>query len=305
MMGYGYGTGGGWIATTVFWVGLLVLVVWILARAVRVGGGWGVAPPRDRHPDSAGDILDRRLAAGELDEETYRSMLAVLRSSSSHPDRAPVVGTAKRHWAPLVALLAVLGSGFVLADRDGDPGPGFGPWGGPGMPMMGGSAGSGWLAGDGDRVDDLSEARDRAEWFAAALGPELRVGEVMRFANHYYAEIEEPDGTKATEVLVDPSSGAVQLEFGPAMMWNTRFGMMARPGATAELSAEQAHDAAQEWADDRDGLTVAEPEAFPGYYTLHTLRDGRIEGMLSVHAVTGAVWFHSWHGEFQELSEGE
>ena len=74
-------------------------------------------------------------------------------------------------------------------------------------------------------------------------------------------------------------------------------------GTPARLSAERA--VARAWADDHDGLAVADPVAFPGYYTLHTLEDDRIEGMLSVNAVTGAVWYHGWHGEFQEMSEGE
>lgn len=212
--------------------------------------------------------------------------------------------TLKSLWIPLVALLAMLGSGAWLVTQDDDNGRGFNPWGGTGMPMMGGAAESGWPAGQRDPVDDLAEARDRAEDFAETLGPGLRVGEVMRFANNYYAELEESDGAKATEVLVDPSTGAVQLEFGPAMMWNTRYGMMTRPGVPARLSAEQARTTAQAWAEDHDGLTVAEAEAFPGYYTLHTLAGDRIEGMLSVNALTGAVWYHSWHGEFQEMSEG-
>lgn len=206
-------------------------------------------------------------------------------------------------WVPLIALLGMLVSGVWLVTQN--DGPGFGPWDRVGMPMMSGYAGSGWLAGDGDPVDDLAKARDRAEEFADRLGPGLQVGEVMRFTNNYYAELEESDGVKATEVLVDPSTGDVQLEFGPAMMWNTRYGMMVRSGAPAQLSVEQAQALAQAWAEDRNGLIVADAEAFPGYYTLHTLRDGRIEGMLSVNAVTGAVWYHSWHGEFQELSEGE
>lgn len=211
---------------------------------------------------------------------------------------------ANRFWLPLVALLAMLASGTWLVTQVDDFDRGSAFRNGAGLPMMGGPGGQGWLAGDADPVDDLAEARDRAEAFAARLGPGLEVGEVMRFANNYYAELEEPDGTKATEVLVDPATGASRLEFGPAMMWNTRYGVMARPGAPAKLSAAQAEDAAQEWADDRDGLTVADPEAFPGYYTLHTLRGGRIEGMLSVNAVTGMVWYHGWHDEFVEMSEG-
>lgn len=205
--------------------------------------------------------------------------------------------TAKRLWVPLVALLALIGSGTWLATQAD----GFGPWGA----MTGGYAGSEWLAGDGEPVDGLAEARDRAEEYAAVLGPDLRVGEVMRFTKNYYAELEEPDGTKATEILVDPSTGAVRLELGPAMMWNTRYGTMSRTGAPARLSAEQAEQVAQQWADDHDGLTVADAEAFPGYYTLHTLQQDRIEGMLSVNADTGDVWYHSWHGEFREMSEGD
>ena len=208
--------------------------------------------------------------------------------------------TAKKMWVPLLALLALLGSGSWLAGQAD----GFGPWAAEGGSTSGGHAGLQSLAGDGVPVSGLAEARDRAEKYAAVLGPNLRVGEVMRFSKNYYAELEEPDGTKTTEILVDPSTGAVRLELGPAMMWNTRYGTMSRAAAPARLDAEQAEQAAKQWADDHDGLTVADAEAFPGYYTLHTLRQGRIEGMLSVNAVTGDVWYHNWHGKFQEMSEG-
>lgn len=207
-------------------------------------------------------------------------------------------------WVPAVAVLAMLGSGaFLLADDD--CGRGFLPWQGPGMPMMGGYAGPGWSVGDGERVDDLGEARERAEAFAEQLGPDLQVGEVMQFSENFYAELEEPDGTLATEVLVDPSSGATRLEPGPAMMWNTRYGMMARPGAPVRIDAAEARDIAARWADDHDGLDVGEAEAFPGYYTLHTLRDDEVDGMLSVNATTGAVWYHGWHGDFVEMADAE
>ena len=39
-------------------------------------------------------------------------------------------------------------------------------------------------------------------------------------------------------------------------------------------------------------------DAFPGYYTLETLKGGKITGMISVNATTGAVWPHWWHGPF-------
>jgi hypothetical protein len=214
-------------------------------------------------------------------------------------------GRVGRLWVPLVSLVAVLGSGVWLATQEEGYGREFAPWDRMSGPMMGGNPGAGWLASDTDPVNDLAEARDRAEEYAETLAPDLRVGEVMRFTNNYYAELEEPDGTLATEVLIEPRTGAVQLEFGPAMMWNTRYGMMARSGAASRVSVEEAKDIAGQWADDRDGLTIADPDAFPGYYSVHTLREDRIEGMLSVNAVTGAVWYHGWHGDFQEMSEGE
>ena len=89
MMGYGYGMGAvGWIVMTIFWVGLITLVIWIISRALSTGGSWGDSTARrggsrDSVTESAEDILDRRFASGELDEETYRSMRATLRSSGT------------------------------------------------------------------------------------------------------------------------------------------------------------------------------------------------------------------------------
>jgi hypothetical protein len=70
------------------------------------------------------------------------------------------------------------------------------------------------------------------------------------------------------------------------------------------ISPDQAQDRAQKWLRDRDSdLTAGEAEAFPGYYTLHTLRSGKISGMLLVNAFTGAVWDHTWHGNYVATSE--
>jgi len=180
-----------------------------------------------------------------------------------------------------------------------------------GMGMMGGSYGTGMigggngmmagsygLPGDGRPVKTLAAARQRAQAYADRLG--LRAGEVMQFSNGFYAELLTGDGSGATEVLVDRVTGAVGVEYGPAMMWNTSYGMHAGAAATPPtVSAADAGRLAQRWLDDqRRGLTAGEPEAFPGYYTLHTLRGVTIVGMLSVNASTGAVWYHTWHGTF-------
>ncbi|WP_234048881.1 hypothetical protein [Streptomyces liliifuscus] len=93
-------------------------------------------------------------------------------------------------------------------------GDGRGSWG-PGM-MGDGMMGNWWLPGTGDRVQSLDQARQRAKAFSDRLG--LRVGEVMQFSRNFYAELQTSDGHGATEVLVNPADGAVQIEYGPAMM---------------------------------------------------------------------------------------
>jgi len=200
---------------------------------------------------------------------------------------------------------------------------------GPGM------MGYGPARGGGEPVKDIAQARRRAERFADRL--DLRVGEVMAFADNYYAELEEPDGDLATEVLIDPRTGATWTEPGPAMMWNTRYGMMRGGGdsrngpmmgaqgaggmmgqgadpnggggprsgsSRSSVSAAEAEQIAGRWlADSNSGLTVQTADAFPGYYTLHTMRGEAIAGMLSVNATTGAVWEHWWHGRFVTMTE--
>ncbi len=216
-------------------------------------------------------------------------------------------------WVPVLAVVALLASGTWLVTQQSGSGWGLGSeWDGSGM--MSGSDYDGMMGDygwskqqDAEPVDDLDQARDRAAGYAEVVQPGLEVGEVMRFENHYYADLQEPDGTKVTEVLIDPRSGAVRPEMGPATMWNTRFAMMGRNGgSTAGITAPQAQQIADDWlAEQGEGLTSQDPAQFPGYYTLHTLRDGEITGMISVHASTGDVWYHSWHDDFVEMSEHE
>jgi hypothetical protein len=153
----------------------------------------------------------------------------------------------------------------------------------------------------------------------------LEVTEIMEFERNYYAIVAEEDtGIGAMEVLVDKSSGAVGPEPGPNMMWNAEYGMMGRGGGMMgmlrpelgqgmggyatdgmTLSPEEAQDVAQRWLDSNlPGRTSGEADPFYGYYTLHFLNDGQIEGMLSVHGSSGDVWYHSWHGDFVTMIEG-
>ncbi len=276
----------------------------------------------------------------------------------------------------VTALAALVASVAVAATRDGGNG------GNRGMMQRYGAGMMGYSTRGGERVGGLAEAKRQAQRFADRL--DLKVGEVMRFTNHYYAELEERDGRLATEVLVEPETGTVYLEYGPAMMWNTRYGMMSdfrlrssgggmmgggsnggmmgdgsnggmmgggsnggmmgggvmgggsnggmmgsgmmgsstggmmgggmmggsadptwTPGVTTgDVSPQKARALATRWlAGQSSEVTVGEPDAFPGYYTLHVLENGRVAGMLSVNASTGAVWSHWWHGRFVSMLE--
>ena len=171
--------------------------------------------------------------------------------------------------------------------------------------------------GEGD-VSSLEDVETVAHEYVDRLGYSgLEVTEVMEFEFNYYAIVAEQDtGIGAMELLIDKDSGAIGPETGPNMMWNAKYGMMGRGSgmmgmmggdASGEmtLSPQEAEDVAQRWLDDNlPGRTADEADEFYGYYTLHFLNDGQIEGMLSVHGSSGDVWYHSWHGDFVAMAEG-
>ena len=82
---------------------------------------------------------------------------------------------------------------------------------------------------------------------------------------------------------------------------------MATAQSPNALSPEEALEIAQRWLDShRAGVSVEEhADPFYGYYTIHTMEDGHIEGMLSVHGNTGQVWYHTWHGSFVQMMKSE
>lgn len=76
MMGwYGGGMGPlGWLAMGLFWLILLGLIVWLVSRLLP-GSGDGTTRSSG---DSALEILDRRLASGEIDLEAWQAARAAL-----------------------------------------------------------------------------------------------------------------------------------------------------------------------------------------------------------------------------------
>ena len=169
--------------------------------------------------------------------------------------------------------------------------------------MMGSARGMGmaWLPGDGVVVSSIPAARTRAATAAKPVG--LHPGEVMWFDNGFYVELKDAAGKPATEVIVDPRTGAVTTEPGPAMMWNTRTGTHARSQgantAAGAVDATKARAIATTWlAANRPGTTIGSIDAYPGYFTIDLKRDGAVSGMMSVNSSSGAVWYHTWHGAF-------
>ncbi len=159
----------------------------------------------------------------------------------------------------------------------------------------------------------IDQAAEAARRYITAYGGNLAVTEVMDFAQNFYAEVEEKDtDIHAMELLIDKYTGRVYPEMGPNMMWNSKYGMMGRmfgsqysqATPTMPVSAAQAQTIAQQYLNTNlSGLTAGEAETFYGYYTLHTLNNGQIQGMLSVNGYTGAVWYHTWHGQFIGIKE--
>ena len=77
MMGwYGNGTGSlGWLGMGVFWLILLGLIVWLVMRLLPGNRGGGTTRSIG---ESTLDILDRRMARGEIDTPTWQAQRAAL-----------------------------------------------------------------------------------------------------------------------------------------------------------------------------------------------------------------------------------
>ncbi|MGE3269073.1 MAG: hypothetical protein AB7P40_10020 [Chloroflexota bacterium] len=206
------------------------------------------------------------------------------------------------------------GSGY----GPGMMGPGYGPrMVGPGMwgagfgPMWSGTGAATAATSPTVGPASLDEAQQAFQTCLDQAGnPDLMLDEIMEFQQNFYAVVKEQStGIGAMELLIDKRTGAVTREPGPDMMWNTKYGHRSgwtTPDAVPTVSAQQAQTIAQEWLDaNQPGSTTETPDAFHGYYTVHTLRDGTVSGMLSVNAFSGQVWYHAWHGAFIAMREIE
>ncbi len=82
MMGsYGNGLGSlGWLGMGVFWLIVLGLIVWLVVRLLPGSSGGTPSPTGD----SATEILDRRMANGEIEVSAWQSQRAALQGTQDN-----------------------------------------------------------------------------------------------------------------------------------------------------------------------------------------------------------------------------
>ncbi len=69
----------GWFLMTVFWVALIAAIVWAVANLFP--GRGSSEPTSAERPERPDEILDRRLARGEIDSSTYDELRSKLRAA--------------------------------------------------------------------------------------------------------------------------------------------------------------------------------------------------------------------------------
>jgi len=179
--------------------------------------------------------------------------------------------------------------------------------------LLVGSAGTLMFVVFRPQVFGIDEAVDISERYLASLAnSDLAIDEIMEFEQNFYiVYYEKSTEIGAFEMLIDKVTGRILPEYGPNMMWNTKYGHSGMMGGWSQVPSEQMpinHDEAilraQEFLDQTYQGTIAEDaHQFYGYYTIHVIKDGKIYGMLSVNGYDGSVWYHNWHGMYIQSRE--
>jgi hypothetical protein len=157
----------------------------------------------------------------------------------------------------------------------------------------------------------LDDAIARAKQYVAAYNnADLKLAEVEEYSGNFYGLVTEKSSANAAfQILIDKFNGAVYPEMGPNMMWNTKYSPMGsmmggfglnQPSGKMTVTVDQARANAEQYVKANIPNTTVEKEGDPfyGYYNFDVLQNGNTYGMLSVNGYTGAVWYHTWHGNF-------
>lgn len=164
-------------------------------------------------------------------------------------------------------------------------------------------------------IDDLKE---NVEKYLKNYEGKFEIDDIFVYSNsdYYFSIIEEETGRGAMELLVNPVTGYVYPEYGPNMMWNTKYGMHGSSGyggmmgnffinndGEEILTEQEALENANAYLEELNANLVAEEEGhvFYGYYTFHVNDGETLKGMMSVNSSTGDVWYHNWHGLLTEV----
>ena len=125
-----------------------------------------------------------------------------------------------------------------------------------GQGMMGSGMGMMSTYAPSSRPISQDEARRRAAGFAARYGTGVKIRDFMIFTQNYYVQIVDARTEAGLgELLVDRYTGVVQPEFGPNMMWNTRFGI----GGTSGMMGGQANQSGMMNGQSQGVAGVAQP----------------------------------------------
>ena len=161
----------------------------------------------------------------------------------------------------------------------------------------------------------LDQAVANAQNYVASFdNADLKLVEVEEYAWNFYGVVQEKStGTNAFQIIVNKYTGAVYPEMGPNMMWNEKYSPMTwmvggwfnQPAGKMTVMMDQARaNAAQYLKTYLPNTTVEDKgDTFYGYYNFDVLQNGKTYGMLSVNGYTGAVWYHTWHGDYVATKE--
>lgn len=226
----------------------------------------------------------------------------------------------KRTTILAIALALIALVGFMVPALAQGPAGGYPPFG-PGM--MGGYGWGGMMGGYGYGIApnakpiSLDQAvTDARNYLGTYNNADLKLDEVEEYAWNFYVVVKERStDTGAFQLIVDKSTGAVYPEMGPNRMWNTKYSPMAymmggwfdQSSSKMLVSAEQARANAEQYLKSYLSSATLDKsvDTFYGYYNFDVLQNGKTFGMLSVNGYTGAVWYHTWHGDFVQSKEIE
>jgi len=91
------------------------------------------------------------------------------------------------------------------------------------------------------RVFSIDDAFGMSERYLTSLNsPDLAIGEIMEFEQNFYAiYYEKSTGIGAFEMLIDKGAGRIFPEYGPNMMWNTKYSHRGMMGGWSQIPSGQ------------------------------------------------------------------